>query len=92
MKTNRNGFLRRDGKELVETSVHSALSGVSLGSGFYTYPVPGRPDLRFRVTATEAVSLNDEQVERIVARARELYPLKTKQVKLAPEKPAQGDE
>jgi len=93
MKTNTNGFLRYEGGVQVEHSNHSALSGAPLASGSYTRPLPGRPDLYYRLNAAERMSLTDEQVEQIAEKARALYPLKMKQVKIAPpEEPARGDE
>lgn len=60
-------------EDRLELSEHSALSGTRLNPGALTIPVPGLPGVFYRLTPGEAVSLTDEQREKIVARAFELF-------------------
>jgi len=74
MKQNPHGFIRYEDGTMVETSPVSALSGKKLGTGCYTCPVPGRPTLRYRITASEMTRLTPEQEQSIVDKAATLYP------------------
>lgn len=74
MKQTPHGFIRVEEGQIVEISPVSALSGEKLGAGSYTVPIPGRPDLRARITASEKMRMTPALMERLVAKAADLYP------------------
>lgn len=92
MNSNPHGFLRFQDGVLVEDSQVSVF-GSQLGSGYYTCPVPGRNDLRYRINAVELMNLTPEQAREVVEKAQALYPLKPKRLKNdAPTDEARGED
>ena len=71
MELNQEGFVFK-GSGVDVFSLHSALSGVQVGNGALTVPVPGRPGLFYRLAAGEG-RLSAEQQADIEQRAKTWY-------------------
>ena len=80
VKVNNAGFVvKRDGK-LLETSEHSAISGLRLAPGAITMPVAGLPGIYVRMAGGEAAALSDEQRAQIARDAAERFSPKKSQI------------
>lgn len=72
MELNKEGFVIKNSGGVEVFSAHSALSGIPLGNGAITTPVPGTPGLFYRLEAGEG-RLTAEQRADIEQRARAWY-------------------
>jgi len=72
VELNKVGFVIKNSSGVEVFSTHSALSGVQVGSGAITVPVPDVPELYYRLDAGEG-RLTDAQRADVEQRAKDWY-------------------